>query len=52
MALVVKNWPANAEDVRDSSSIPGSGRSLGGRHGNSPVLAGRITWTERRVVQD
>ena len=28
MALVVKNPPANAEDVRDAGSIPGSGRSL------------------------
>ena len=35
MALVVKNLPANAEDVRDMGSIPGSGRSPGGGHGNS-----------------
>ena len=34
MVLVVKNPPANAEDVRDVGSIPGSGRSPGGRHGN------------------
>ena len=34
MALVVKNPPANAEDVRDTSSIPGSGRSPGGGNGN------------------
>ena len=27
---VVKNLPANAEDARDMSSIPGSGRSPGG----------------------
>ena len=32
--LVVKNLPANAEDVRDLGSIPGSGRFLGGGHGN------------------
>ena len=32
--LVVKNPPANAGDVRDSSSVPGSGRSSGGGHGN------------------
>ena len=38
MALVVKNWPGNAEDVRDSGLIPGSGRSPGGRHGNTPVF--------------
>ena len=31
---VVKNPPANAEDSRDTGSIPGSGRSPGGGHGN------------------
>ena len=31
---MVKNLPANAEDVRDAGSIPGSGRSPGGGHGN------------------
>ena len=34
VALVVKNPPANAGDVRDTGSIPGSGRSPGGGHGN------------------
>ena len=34
MALVVKNPPANAGDIRHTSSIPGSGRSPGGGHGN------------------
>ena len=34
MALVVKNPAANAGDVRDVSSIPGSGRSPGGGRGN------------------
>ena len=34
VVLVIKNPPANAGDVRDVSSIPGSGRSPGGRHGN------------------
>ena len=34
MALVVKNTPANAGDLRDVSSIPGLGRSPGGGHGN------------------
>ena len=33
MALVVKNLPANAGDVRDVGLIPGSGRSPG-LHGN------------------
>ena len=31
---VVKNPPDNAEDIRDVGSIPGSGRSPGGEHGN------------------
>ena len=30
MALVVKNLPANAEDVRETGSIPGLGRGPGG----------------------
>ena len=29
VALIVKNPPASAEDIRDMGSIPGSGRSLG-----------------------
>ena len=35
---VVKNLPANAGDTRDEGSIPGLGRSLGGRNGTSIVL--------------
>ena len=31
---VVKNPPANAGDIRDASSIPGSGRSPGGESDN------------------
>ena len=34
VALVVKNSPASAGDVRDMGSIPGSGRSPRGRRGN------------------
>ena len=34
MALVVKNLPANAGDLRDKGSIPGLGRSPGEGHGN------------------
>ena len=34
VALVIKNWLASAGDVRDVSSIPGLGRSPGGRRGN------------------
>ena len=31
---MVKNPPANAEDIRDVVSVPGLGRSPGGGHGN------------------
>ena len=34
VALVVKNMPASAGDVRDAGFIAGSGRLLGGGHGN------------------
>ena len=34
VAPVLKNPPANAGDVRDMGSIPGSGRSAGGGPGN------------------
>ena len=34
MALVVKTRPANAGDIRDAGSNPGSGRSPGRGHGN------------------
>ena len=34
MALMVKNLPTNAGDLRDSGLIPGLGRSPGGGHGN------------------
>ena len=47
MVLVVKNLPANAEDIRDMGSIPGKGRSLGGRRDNPlqfPCLEN--PWTE------
>ena len=33
-ALVVRNLHANAGDKRNTDSIPGSGRSPGGGHGN------------------
>ena len=31
---MVKNLPTNTGDIRDASSIPGSGRSPGGGNGN------------------
>ena len=34
VALVVKNLPANAADIRDTGSIPRLGKSPGGGHGN------------------
>ena len=34
LAGVVKNLPANTGDIRDAGSIPRSGRSPGGGHGN------------------
>ena len=36
MALMVKNLPATAGDVRNTGSIPGSGRSL--REGKGNIL--------------
>ena len=35
VALVVKNLPASAGEIRDIGSIPGLGRSPGGGHGNA-----------------
>ena len=40
---VVKNPPTSAGDA---GSIPGSGRSSGGRNTHSSILAWRIPWTE------
>ena len=31
---MIRNLPANAGDAKDKGSVPGSGRSLGGEHGN------------------
>ena len=48
VALVVKNLPANSGERRDAGSIPGSGRSPWGVHGNhySNIPVWRITWTK------
>ena len=35
MALVVKNPPGSAGDIRDTDLIPGLGRSSEGGHGNT-----------------
>ena len=34
VALLVKNPPVNAEEIRETGSIPGSGRSPGEGNGN------------------
>jgi len=44
VTLVVKNLPANAGDIRDPGSIPGSGRSPGERNDN-PEETGRLQAT-------
>ena len=47
VALVVKNPPVNAGDVRDVGLIPGLGRSLDQEMAtHSSILAWRIPWTE------
>ena len=44
---VVKNLPANAGNMGDESSIPGSGRSPEEEMANpSSILAWKIPWTE------
>ena len=48
LALMAKNPPASAGDVRDVGSIPGSGRSLEeGMATHTSILAWRIPWTEK-----
>ena len=59
VVLVVKNPPAHAGDEREVGSIPGLGRSSGGRNGNSlqysflENLMDRGTWqaTVHRVAK-
>ena len=47
VALVVKNPPANAGNIRNAGSIPGLGRSPEeGMATHSSILAWRIPWTE------
>ena len=60
MALVVKNLPANAEDGRDTGSIPGLGISPGGGHGNplqyscleNPIVRGAWWATVYKVIKN
>ena len=59
LALAVKNQPADTGDVKDTSSIPGSGKSPGGEHDNplqysclaKPMERGASRATEYRVTQ-
>ena len=47
MVLVVKKPPANAGDIRDTGSIPGSGRSLEqGMETHSSIFAWRMPRAE------
>jgi len=60
VALVVKNLPANAGNVRDMASILGAGRSPGGGHSNphqyscleNPMDRGAWWATVHRVAQN
>ena len=47
VALVVKNLPVHAGDIRDMGSIPGSGRSMEeGMATHSSIPAWRMPWAE------
>jgi len=46
VALVVKNPPANAGDIRDMGLIPGLGESPGRGLATHSILAWGIPWTE------
>ena len=56
---MIKNPPANAGDVKDTGSVPGSGRFPGGGHGNplqyfcleTPMDRGAWWATVHRVAQ-
>ena len=59
VALVEKNLPSNAGDVRDAALILGSGRSSGERHSNplqyscleNPIDRGAWQATVHRIIQ-
>ena len=59
VVLVIKNLFVNAGDIRDPDSIPGSGRTPGGGHGNplqysclkNPVDRGDCQVASRSVTQ-
>ena len=59
VVLVIKNLPASAGDLKDTGSIPRSGRSAGGEHSNplqyscleNPMYRGALWATVHRVAQ-
>ena len=51
VVLVVKNPPANAEDIKDMGSIPGSVGSLGEGHGIPPQYSCLENLMDRRAWQ-
>ena len=51
VALVVKNLPANAGDIRDMVLIPGSGGSPGGGHGDPLQYSGQDNPLDRGAWQ-
>ena len=51
VALVVKNLPAKAGNIRDMGLITGSGRSPGGGHGNTPQYSQQATVQVHRVTK-
>ena len=52
VVLVIKNPPAKAGDVRDTGSIPGSGRSPGGGHGKPRLYSCLGNSTDRGAWWD
>ena len=59
MVVVVKNPPVNAGDIRDAGSVPGSGGSPGGGHGDplqyscleNPMDRGAWQATDHRAAE-
>ena len=52
MLLVVKSLSANAGDVRGEGSIPESGRSPGGGHGNPLQYSCLENFMARRILAE
>ena len=51
VALVIKNLPANAGDIRDAGSMSGSGRSFGGGYGNPLQCSCLVNAMDREAWQ-